>query len=451
MLLKLVFTQLTSYQAMLKSLSLIINDASCTTITAVNTLLINQGVGVGFTPNNSVNLNTTTSFIYRTATSGSGLLSTAKTKSFFQKLGGTVGYNNWIFGIEQSVYDFTSHKIINIIYNNTSSSPTTGLNVLNTITTTARSATTYSNLFDTPVYSADYSAPAVQQALQTQFSPNTSATRVVSTTPVTGTGYSASPANNQTYTTMFAFVTDNCFYVQFFTNANPTNPGKGIPIGSDIPSRSTRPIMSWQYTRSDPWNLSSNSIFPAIYNNIGTYNTTFCDSVYLSSAQNNYDSQIAWSALRAYTSINAQPSTTATSWPLIHDIPATLGIGNFYPDMSAQGQNVYGYYHFNDTYQNVSEPGGYHFGPVFASTSSNSRWYSNDINTAGYALLPLSWRNTWYFNNGGNITNRTGIYMFNGNFWPGDNITTATSKNYYLLPAPLSNNSSLLALAFPKE
>ena len=448
MLLKLVFSGATAYQGMLQTLSTVINDSTCTTITAVQNLSANASTGQW--GNNTID--TTNSFIYRTATSGNGLLTTAKTKSFFTKLGNTAGNNTFMFGIEQSVYDNNSHKIIHLIYNSTATTSNNGANMLHNITTTSRNSVTYSGLFDAPLIANSFYVPTTPIGLQTQVSPNTGATRNITMAGGGGGGYSNVASNNSQYSTMFAFVTDNCFYLQFFISATPTNAGKGIPIGSTINGYSTRPIMNWQYTRTDPWNNAANSIFPAIFNNGLASNTPFCGQVFVDSAVLNADiGNSAFNSLRAFTSIDAKPSTTATSWPLIYDMPITLGIGNYYTDHNASGQNQGGYRSFNDAYQNVTQPGGYHFGPGIQTTASNSRWYSDNISTAGYALLPLSWRNNFYFNSGGHISNKTGIYMFNGNFWPGDNITTATSKNYYLLPAPLLDNNQQLALAFPKE
>ena len=96
---------------------------------------------------------------------------------------------------------------------------------------------------------------------------------------------------------------------------------------------------------------------------------------------------------------------------------------------------------------------------------SNFRYVSDDLQSYyGYILYPMSARNSQFNMNGGNITDKSGVYLFNGDFFPGDEVTVG-GVTYVLLavgmntlqtsnsltPVYTVGTQSRVALAVPKS
>jgi hypothetical protein len=54
------------------------------------------------------------------------------------------------------------------------------------------------------------------------------------------------------------------------------------------------------------------------------------------------------------------------------------------------------------------------------SNTAAERWPSADLSGTSFQLIPLGWNLDRYGNTGGNISDRSGFYLFNGDYQPGD-------------------------------
>lgn len=80
---------------------------------------------------------------------------------------------------------------------------------------------------------------------------------------------------------------------------------------------------------------------------------------------------------------------------------------------------------------------------------ANYRHPNSNLNANGYGLFPLGWTNTTKGNMGGNFTDLNNIYIFNGEYQPGDEIAIG-EKVYSLWPGYVGYTNRF-AIAIPKE
>lgn len=241
------------------------------------------------------------------------------------------------------------------------------------------------------------------------------------------------------------FITDNCFAL-FFTGTATSFPS-GVPAGVYATSGSyIRGIsLAAQYTRTDPWNNSTSGIPPWVFAGVTNLNSTgnglLNSSSRFTSTQNlGFSSTAGMAHLYADRGINAIPSNSFSVFPFVERIPAALGIGNRFDDASGltvtAGQ-------VSTALTSTSQNG------AALSTVAGSRFISADLKSTSYALLPMTWSNRHQNNGGGSITNRSGIYIFNGDYFPGDTLVSGT-KTYILWPGSL-DHANRIALAVPRE
>lgn len=260
----------------------------------------------------------------------------------------------------------------------------------------------------------------------------------------------ASTMENQVRTAWF-YITDNCF---LWSLANSTGGTTGLPAGANLQSTSNHlgPYFQAQYTRTDPWNTAANGIIPWIRTNhnritVGTSfgsRTSDFESVY------NVMATDAFPVLPivADTIVDARPTTTATSWQKLYYYTVNLGAGPKYNEFG--GLNTGGTGGNAGTTATVPGTGTSTSYPILQA-AAGVRWWSNDLTKKTYMMLPITWRHNPYNVSGGNITDRTGIYWFNGDYFPGDTLTF-NSKTYVLMPLGLCQNDVYrVAFAIPRE
>ena len=300
---------------------------------------------------------------------------------------------------------------------------------------TATTLSTYTGPFTGATYSLEVAA--VSEQVWDNGSAN-SAGRVLGT----------STSIENTIRTAWFYITDNCF---LWAVANSTGGTTGLPASTNLTlTNYTGPHFQAQYTRTDPWNTSSNGVIPWVMSNpyrqtVGTHfgaATTDLTNVANTGSANG----VTTLPLLACTKIFAIPSTTATSWPKYYYQPVSYGAGARYNDIIGLTQsgtaNPAAYSTTAGSSSNIA-------GALF--TSAGVRWWSADLTKKTYMMLPITWRDNYYNVSGGNITDRTGIYWFNGDYYPGDTLTY-NSKTYVLLPLGLcANDSYRVAFAIPRE
>ena len=235
-----------------------------------------------------------------------------------------------------------------------------------------------------------------------------------------GTGYASGfpviPSTlENTIRTAWFYITDNCFLYAF---SNSTGGIVGIPAGTNQALTNWNgPHLTMQYTRVDPWNTSSTPIFPWIISNPYRINgfgalAADLDNVANTRASNGYNNL----PLLAASMINAQPSATATNWLKLYNFPINLGAGIRYNEIfgltSTAGLTA------PVALSQVPSSGASQAPGLFKT--AGTRWITSDLTKQSYMLLPITWRHNAWAVSGGNITDKTGIYWFNGDFFPGD-------------------------------
>jgi hypothetical protein len=64
-------------------------------------------------------------------------------------------------------------------------------------------------------------------------------------------------------------------------------------------------------------------------------------------------------------------------------------------------------------------------------------------------MLPILWRCSFYGNTGGNTSAQTGVFLFNGDYFPGDEFTNG-GITYKIWPV-WAGYSDRIGLAVPKQ
>ena len=82
-------------------------------------------------------------------------------------------------------------------------------------------------------------------------------------------------------------------------------------------------------------------------------------------------------------------------------------------------------------------------------TLAATRFVSQDLKSTTFAISPFCWNKTSYNAYGGNLSARGGFYIYNGEYFPGDEFTYG-GKTYIIWPA-YQGYSDRVGLAIPKE
>ena len=414
MLLKLQFTTDRTIAQILKIVADIINNPAISTQANLATLVATHDTAMGGLTFDSNNSN-----IWRTGTGKQAL--TTLTKANYSKPSAVSGTFN--FTLEQSIYDANTVKYYNQIYDIVGGATYNAKHILGgtispAFTTTSESANVfYSKTTTTSGSNFDISGGSSLG--------NTNSNTGWTSKDISGVLYNPINTNNTIRTAWF-FITDNCFL--YALSATSQTGYIGFPNGGyyDTVSYYSGPFFSTQYTRYDYFNNSTNNIYPIAYTNF-TRNSGFisgADCIYAWNPLSTNTSSSA--ALRVMNLIQAQASTN-TTWPISSYIPVTWGVGTRFSDMTplnASGAVING----------LSAGRDYAAYTPAINTTVGTRYPSTDLKSNGFAMLPLTWRHSYYGNHGGNISNQNGIYLFNGDYFPGDEIMY-NNKTYIIINA----------------
>lgn len=83
------------------------------------------------------------------------------------------------------------------------------------------------------------------------------------------------------------------------------------------------------------------------------------------------------------------------------------------------------------------------------STAVAERYASTNLAATGFGMLPIGWEYLWKGNHGGNMSDQTGVYIFNGDYQPGD--TFGLNGKIYTVWPIFSGFAARIGLAVPKE
>jgi hypothetical protein len=285
--------------------------------------------------------------------------------------------------------------------------------------------------------------------------------------------------------TFWAYVTDTCFMWNCNTSSYNV-PGHPTSFtGTTYNLHQQGPHFYSQYTRGDYWNTDANSIIPLVFTNhpnvTGTliqpysnltkgqgegFMSRFEELSHVQSPQGLNPTNIS---LQVLTCLNNALSTSITPRSVVTNANTCLGISTIYSDQRNLGGTS------TETFASAVQPStavtARSYGNVLYLYSNNTythaftnyRFVATDLQSYyGFILYPITFRTPHLNSNGGNITDKSGMYLFNGDYFIGDEITVG-GITYSLIPGLMApsvwtalgyqnaqGSNSRVALAIPK-
>jgi hypothetical protein len=83
------------------------------------------------------------------------------------------------------------------------------------------------------------------------------------------------------------------------------------------------------------------------------------------------------------------------------------------------------------------------------TTAAAERYASGNLLSTGFGLFPIGWEFLFFGNHGGNMSDQTGFYIFNGDYQPGD--TFGLNGKVYMVWPLFNGFADRLGIAVPKE
>ena len=203
------------------------------------------------------------------------------------------------------------------------------------------------------------------------------------------------------------------------------------------------PYIASQYTRYDYFNTMANGVTPVMITNDRTAgagfgaNTDDWDAAH--SVIYNSPRASAAAPFLVFNLVSAAPQV-GSSWPIVNQPMVNWSVAGRYDD-------VYGLTGDAGTQSATTRTNSYSKPVLFTTVST--RYPSADLKSTAFAMMPILWRNTYYGNTGGNASAQSGIYLFNGDYFPGDEFTYG-GKTYSIWPT-YSGFSARIGIAVPKE
>jgi hypothetical protein len=231
-----------------------------------------------------------------------------------------------------------------------------------------------------------------------------------------------------------------------FTHRDSTNNGMPTDYTTAVSSATiSGPYIFGHYERWDYWNKASNGIVPVMYHNIHRgshigygYDLARANYDWTPTLNTEYNVTNDAGPYRIFGTIDAKASTSP-SWPLQRHTMVNQSVG-MRSDYNAP--LIYSVLGAGATVAAISTGAVVH-------TTASTRFISEDLKSTTFAMLPITWQHAYYNNTGGSMTARTGVYLFNGEYFPGDEYTF-NSKNYVIWPT-YSGYAQRVGIAIPKE
>ena len=244
----------------------------------------------------------------------------------------------------------------------------------------------------------------------------------------------------QSLTTLWVYVTPYSMVWTAIFNNGTLQPSGWYGTNSNYASTTYTcgPNIYSQYRRYDYWNTSSNNILPFVFMNFNNTTTGFLTSINELGITNPNSTTTSECPLMMFNYINAVPGT-GTSFPVGTFSRVALGVGNRYADTFA----------LNASSNATTNPTDTTYGAVLNTSTVQTRIPSTDLLSKGFSILPLTFRNMNYNILGGNISDIGDFYLFNGDYFPGDEFSY-NNRTYVIFPVGLGYTTRL-GLAIPKE
>ena len=411
MLIKLNFTSGKTFAHVFRILAEIIAQPTYTSVSAMTAGATSNGWAADLLQSFDAN----TSYIYRTKDT-TGVL------SHIARGSAASGNTAFDFALEFPTYDTSSVKQYYKVF---TSSVTTPFTIQEQFSGSLNAGTLMS--------SSQWSV-----SLPTSASTSQGQTITLAGTPSTARTVSSVTTSNPIFT-FWAYITPSSFVWEAVLSPSGFQPSGWHGTNSFYSSSAqiAGSVYS-QYRRYDYWNTSTNNILPFVYMNpnnsfIIPFNTTGELGI-----TNTSSSTTTECTFNIYNYINATPGT-GTSFPVAYAIRGAVGIGTRYADTfsltTSAGSSV-----------NATDPC---YGAVVNTSTVQTRIPSSDLLTKGFSILPLTIRNMNVSMLGGNISDIGDFYLFNGDYFPGDEFSY-NNRTYVIFPVGLGYTTRL-GLAIPKE
>jgi len=340
--------------------------------------------------------------------------------------------------------------------------------VLGTLTTGAGTATGLTFQANTPIYMTvgdtstspafdPTSSMAITVASRGASTSGTALTMQNTYTPL-GSGTTSNEymsMQNTCIRTLWCYITDKTFLIGL--NGMASTPlGWNTAFAGNCAYTSSG-IFSSQYTRLDHWNTSSNGVIPVFWTKPrGAYNSNYItnygaglfasqtDYLNIWSPENtvaNHQNSVPTLTLNAY---NTVPSASSYSLTKSYHNFAAYGLGLKSTEQQAMqfsGATI-------DT--GLSATSGFSGTPVSYSGTGNGM-PNAALTSRTYHLHPITWmRSNWGAYGGGNVSDQSAFYVFNGDYQAGDEFSY-NSVTYSIWPsAGVLPATSRLGIAVPK-
>lgn len=390
MFVKLSYTANTRISVPLRTLADIINTSSITSVAALQSRFTSGSYSTTLTSNFDAN----NSIIIRT-------VSPANTKSHIYV--NDLSQNGIKFTLEQPVYDAPSSKIYTRI-----DSPVGATSAYFDIGTEITGGTIDSS--GVPLSTSETSGATIGTSLTLGGNNYGNINACLNA----GNGY----GNIRTF---WAYVTDKCFFWAV-TNTASYNVGWGPTYGNS--TLQGGPFFQTQYTRYDYHNLDSNGIFPVYYTSQRSAGVGYGSTNDLTTVQNIlFTTNSTTLPVRVHSMVSALPKVN-TVWPKIYQQAVHM-------TMAGRASSHYAL-NIIQTLGTVTSAAAASYAGAFSSTTNN-RYPSADLATTGFGLMPFGWEASYFGNHGGNASDQSGVYIFNGEYTPGDTLEY-NSKTYMIWP-----------------
>jgi hypothetical protein len=416
MLVKLNYTSDTFFMNGLRILNLIISDTKIVSTSTLRTSLTTS----------SAHSSITTGLDYANS---SVIRITTLTNTISHYSIPTTGYWSCEFTLRQTVYDAPGTYAYIQIYDTAAS-----------VTNSSGTAQTYIRI-GTTLSSGDMTTGNAPLTVATAAS-TSAGTPVVLATGGSGyyqyVGMPFNPSTKHQIRCFWFYVTDTCFL--YAVTMGTTSP-VGFNTTYSNAANYNGPWYFGQYTRYDYHNTNANGVIPYLCTNdrsadgTGFGVTSDWDNPHCITY--NTHTAVTAAPFMVYNLVSALPKV-GTSWPLISNVGVNWGVGPRYDDaagLTSSGTN-------NATRSSSA------LNPTLFNTVS-TRYPSADLTSTAYAMLPILWRASYWGNTGGNTSAQTGVYLFNGDYFPGDEFTS-NGITYKIWPV-WSGYSNRIGLAVPKQ
>ena len=345
------------------------------------------------------------------------------TKSHYYTPTGTAGRPNYGWTLEFSVPDAPSRKLY-MQYRHTLNDTTSHayLNVGDQITGGTMDSTQISNSVSNTVATGYGTALTIAGNADNAQNSNT----IIANTSAGGF-----------VRTFWAYITDKAF-VWCATLNQGTNSGFGTTY--NINTNFIGPYINSMYTRYDYWNKDSNGIIPWYYTNTRSLSVGYGTSLDFAGVFNVlFNSNAVTADSRVFNLVDAIPKLS-TSFPTKYHSQVNHRVGNRSNYYTGHGTTVVGA---------ASSGAAGSYGKTVTMTA-NERYPSADLSATTFINHPIGW-DSWIDGcHGGNVSEESGIYVFNGDYQPGDTFSVG-GKVYMVWPMYGLGYTSRIGLSVPME